>query len=101
MRCDATDAPGDAVAAQDEGSGYGVSRFVPANAADSSGDSGGDGIAADSVDIDVEGPSSQGDGSGGGSAADGGSVASIPLDMPRRSLQLTFTCGKCGAFPMP
>ena len=32
-----------------------------------------------------------------GSAQSGGTVASVPLSMPRRSLQLQFTCGKCGA----
>ena len=39
------------------------------------------------------------------SLADGGSprssgVASVPLDMPRRSLQLTFTCNKCREYPL-
>lgn len=32
------------------------------------------------------------DGDGDGAADE----ASIQLDMPRRSMQLTFTCGKCG-----
>ena len=38
-----------------------------------------------------------------GSASDqsDSSVASVQLSMPRRSLQLQFTCGKCGAaFPL-
>ena len=35
--------------------------------------------------------------SGSGSDESDGNVASLRLPMPRRSLQLQFTCGKCGA----
>ena len=41
--------------------------------------------------------SSTSDSSSGSEQSDGTGVASVPLSMPRRSLQLQFTCGKCGA----
>lgn len=36
-------------------------------------------------------------GSNSGESGEGGEVATVQLDMPRRSLQLTFTCNKCSA----
>ena len=49
----------------------------------------------DSGGEDSEGLGSDHSGEGSSSGSD---VASIQLDMPRRSMQLTFTCGKCGGF---
>ena len=52
-----------------------------------------DGSALSSVDADVESLDD-------GASSSGSGVASVPLDMPRRSLQLTFTCNKCREYPL-
>lgn len=62
-------------------------------AADSTDQGAGSGSSTSGAEME-----SQIDGESGGSDGDAG-VASIPLDMPRRSMQLTFTCGKCGVCP--
>jgi len=55
-----------------------------------------DRVEMDSQVVTGSGSSASEAGSSSGEQSDS-TVASVPLSMPRRSLQLQFTCGKCGA----
>lgn len=59
------------------------------------------GLNGQSADASSSGGSSSDAAAGPAAAPEGdASVGTIQLDMPRRSMQVTFTCDKCGESPV-